>query len=150
MKKKKVLFILLALFLLAPVSQAQTTVEQLFKDVSKAKGIEHVNLGTLTMTFAGLFQDTMGVDGVEVLSLTACEEAFKSKFNDAVRSLKDKAYETMLTSNEEGERVKILVKLQDEMIRELVVVSSGNSPALIRIKGKIKPSDIERVIEKNK
>jgi hypothetical protein len=87
---------------------------------------------------------------VEVWSLTDCDEAFKSKFDKAVRSLKDEAYETMLTANEDGERVKILVKLKDEMIRELVVVSSGNSQALIRIKGKIKPSDIERVVAKNK
>ena len=35
------------------------------------------------------------------------------------------------------------------MIRELVVLTSGSSNALVRIKGKIKPSDIDKVMKEH-
>ncbi len=36
------------------------------------------------------------------------------------------------------------------MIRELVIFTTGNDHALIRIKGKISPSDLDRVINEHK
>ena len=129
---------------------SQKKVDQLFNEFSKEKGITRVDIGKLAMTFAGLFTDMMGVEGVEVMSFEECEQSVKDRLNRAIAALKDEDYETMVSVNEETERTKILVKLKDESIRELIVLTTGDSPALIRIKGKIKPSDIEKVIKENK
>ena len=65
-------------------------------------------------------------------------------------ALKDDDYETMVSVNEDKDRTRILVKLKDEVIKELVILTTGDDPAMIRIKGNIKPSDVEKVINKNK
>jgi hypothetical protein len=56
----------------------------------------------------------------------------------------------MVTANERDSRTKVLVKIKEDMIRELVIFTTGNDNALIRIKGKISPSDLDRVINEHK
>ena len=129
---------------------SQKNVDQLFKDFSKEKGVEHVNIGKFAMTLAGVFTDVMGVTGVEVYSFDECKQSVKDKLSRVIASLKDDDYEPLVSVNEDKERTKILMKLKDESIREIVVLTSGDSPAIIRIKGNIKPSDIEKIIKENK
>jgi len=150
MKTKKILFVLLALFLICPVMRSQKSIDQLFNDFSKEKGVTHVNVGKITMTFAGLFTDVMGVSGIEVFSFDECEQSVKDKLNQAIASLKDEKYETMISVNEDKAHTRIMMKLKDDVIKELVVLTTGDDLAMIRIKGNIKPSDVEKVINNNK
>ena len=138
-----------ALLLMGQVMYSQN-VDSLFRDFAKEKGVVHVGIGKFTMSLASLFTDVMGVSGIEVYSFEECDQSIKEKLNTAIASLRDSKYETMVSVNENTERTKILVKTEGEFIQELVVMTSGNDPALIRIKGKIKPSDVENVINKNK
>jgi len=128
----------------------QKNVNKLFNDFAKEKEVTRVGVGKFTMTLTGLFTDVMGVKEVEVLSFEDCKQSVKEKLNKRIASLKDDGYETLLSVNNETERTKILLKLKDETIQELIVMTSGDSPALIRVKGKIKPSDIEKIINMNK
>ena len=150
MKTKKILLILLALLIVCPVIYSQKSVDQLFKEFSNAKGVDHVNVGKFTFKFASLFTDVMGVNGVEVLSFEGCEQSVKDKLNREIVSFKDENFETMISANEGKERTKVLVKIKDETIKEIIVLTTGNDPAMIRIKGNIKPSDIDKVINENK
>lgn len=148
MNMKKYIAIL-ALLIVCQAGYSQKNVEQLFKEFAKVENTESVKLGKFFMSFAGLFTDTMGVDGIEVYSFDDCPGEVKERLTKAIRNLKDAKYETMVTSNENNSRTKVLVRIEDEMIRELIVLTSGDSNALVRIKGKIKPSDIEQVVEKH-
>ena len=150
MKMRKKLVTLLALCCIVPAMYGQKNVDQLFKEFSKEKGVTHIALGKFTMTLASLFTDVMGVNGIEVFSFDECNPSVKERLHQAIASLKDTSYETMVSVNEETERTKILVKTDGESIRELIVMTSGDDPAIVCIKGKIKPSDIEQVINKNK
>ena len=131
-------------------SNKKNSVEQLFNSFSKEKHITHVSLGGFTMSLAKLFTDTKGVSGVEVYAFDECESSVKERLNDAIKNLKDNSYETLVSSNENGERTKVLVKIKDDFINEIVVIAGGDDPALVRIKGKIKPDDVNSVIDKNK
>jgi hypothetical protein len=128
----------------------KTTVEQLFYTFSKEKNTTHVSLGSFTMSLARLFTDTKGVSGVEVYAFDECENSVKERFNDAIKNIKDSSYETLVSTTDNGERTKVLVKIKDDYISEIVVLAGGNDPALVRIKGKIKPDDVKSVVEKNK
>ena len=44
------------------------------------------------------------------------------------------------------EKTRILARFQNDAIRELVIVSMGNEPTLVRIKGKIKPEDVQKLV----
>lgn len=139
--------ILSALLFISAASYGQKTVSRLFSDFSGSKGVEQVKLGSFMMKFARFAGgDTMGVEAVEVLSFNRCEDALKVSLDKAIHALKDERYETLLTSNEDGQHTKVMVMLKDDVISELVVLTTGNEPALVRIKGKIRLSDLERVI----
>ncbi|MDD4514722.1 DUF4252 domain-containing protein [Massilibacteroides sp.] len=147
MKTKYVLIALLAL--ITQIGVAQKNIDQLFKQFAKEKNVSTVSIGSISMKLAGLFTDVMGVDGIQVLSLDECADEVKSNFQSALKDLKDAGYETMVTANEDGNRTRVLVKMKDETIRELIVFISGNSNSLIRIKGNIKPSDIDSLVKKH-
>ena len=122
----------------------KNTVEQIFNSFSKEKNTTRVSVGGFTMSLARLFTDTKGVSGVEVYAFEDCENSVKERFNEAIKNVKDSSYETLVSTNEKGERVKVLVKIKDDYINEIVVLAGGNDPALVRIKGKIKPDEIGR------
>jgi hypothetical protein len=126
------------------------TIEQLFTDFAGEKNAVHVKIGGFTMALTRVFTPAKGVSGVEVYSLDECSKEVKDKFNAAVKNLKDKSYETLVSTSENGERTKVLLKMKENYISEIVVIAGGHDPALIRIKGKIKPGDVKGIIDKNK
>lgn len=141
-------FVILALILICQAGNSQT-MNQLFNEFSKIEQINHVKIGNISMKLASMFTETMGVNGIEVLEFGDCKREVKERFEKAIKELKDPQFETMVTSNEKGSRTKVLVRIENEMIRELVVLTCGNSNALVRIKGKIKQSDIDKVMKEH-
>ena len=131
-------------------TQQRNTVDVLFKNFSKEKNVTHVKIGGLIMTFVRAFTDTKGVAGVEVFSFEDCDGKVKEKLNAAIKNLKDSTYETLISTTQDGENTKILVKVKGDFINEIVVIAGGDEPAFVRIKGKIKPDDIQDVVKNNK
>lgn len=125
--------------------------DKLFDDFGKQKDVTRVTVGPFLMKISSLFTETMGVKSIEVLSFEECDGAVKERLRSAIQQLKDPHYETLVQSNEEGSRTKVMVRIDKDFIRELVVLTTdGGDDALIRIKGKIKPSDIEKVVNEHK
>jgi hypothetical protein len=144
---KKILMIVSVWFVVCTASYGQYSVERLFGEFSDTKGVERVSLGKWLMKLVGSTgKDTRGVDEMEVLSFSRCNSVLKSRLEDAVRSLQDKDYETLLASNGKNEHTRILVKMTGDEIRELVLLTTGSTPALIRLKGKIRLSDAECLV----
>jgi hypothetical protein len=158
---KKIIFVALLAAVMCPPgfsagmaetdkTQKHNTVDELFSNFSKEKNITHVKIGGLIMKFANAFTDTKGVMGVEVYSFEDCDLPVKEKLNTAIKSLKDNAYETLVSTTQNGENTKVLVKINENIINEIVVITGGKDPAFVRIKGKIKPEDIQSVVDNNK
>lgn len=137
---------LLAALCLAAEAQS---VDRLFREFASADNNESVRLGRFMMTVAGAFSDTYGVQGVEVISLGKADADVKQRFAEAVRNIRDSAYELMIDAKENNQRTRVMARMKGEVVRELVVLASGDNPALIRIKGKIRRSDIERIMNEH-
>jgi hypothetical protein len=146
--KTKYLFVL-AFALITQLGYGQKSVDDLFKTFAGKENVERVSIGSFVMNTINLFKNTMGVKGVEVLSLDDCSEDVKNDFQNAVRALKDPTFERMVVTNEGKERVEVLIRIENEVIREVAMMVTGEDYALIRIKGKIKKSDIEKLSKKN-
>jgi hypothetical protein len=147
--KKKLAIVCLLFIACHTAGLGQKNVNQLFSKYSKLKDINKVDVGNAGMMLAGLFTDTFGAESVEVFDLSACTAKDKERFSQAIGSLRDDAYETVVQASENGERVKVLLRLEGEVIRELVVLSSGQSPAMVRIKGHISRQDIDKLIREH-
>ena len=144
-KMMKRLMILILLLLPLQYGKGQN-LEQFFRTYHKEQGVDAIHIGNITMKLAGLFTETLGVNGIEILDFGEATETLRQRFQNEVKSFKDPEFETLLTENDKEDHTKILVKIKDEIIRELVIFQTGSDCSFIRIKGKIKPSDIERVI----
>ena len=128
--------VILLLLLTCQAGRGQS-MNQLFDDFARQEKVTRVKVCPFVMMFCSLFTETMGARSVEVLNY----------LDDAIRNLKDPDFETMVTANEKGSRTKIMVRIDKKMIRELVILTTEKSEStLVRIKGKIKPSHIQRVI----
>ena len=127
-----------------------------FKDV---KGVESVSVSPFLMKFARLFMDSddknnpliKGTHSVKVLDLEDCTKDIKKQFTQKVKQLEHNGYETWMQVKEDGENVKIIAKMEDQMIRELLVLTTDNDDcALVLIKGKIRKEDIQAIIDDDK
>lgn len=141
------------IFLLIFCSQAGygQSVNQLFDEFAHQKHAEHMKISPFTMRLSSVFTETMGVKSIEVIDLEACDNQVKKELHQKIKNLKDPEFETILTQNGQHERTKIMVRIKKEAIRDLVILTSDDSDvSLIRIKGKIKPENVEKVITEHK
>ncbi len=145
---KKILVIAI-IALIAQLSYGQQKVEQLFNNFRTESDITSVNMDTIATKLA-LFKKSMGVEGIEILRFNDCEQNVKERLDTAIKNLKDPAYETMIKSNKNNSRTRILVKIEENKIRELVILTTGDDYALIRLKGNMDPRHMGEFINDHK
>lgn len=134
--------------LLVVTLYAQTSLNALYNEFSRESNASNVNLNGLAMMIAKPFLENHSnskISSIRVLSLDECTQEVKDRFNESALRFGDKQYELFVSSNEPDEKVRIFLKFQDSMIREMVIITMGDSPELVQLKGKIKPSDIEKL-----
>lgn len=134
--------------LLVATLYAQTSLNALYNEFSRESNASNMNLNGLAMMIAKPFLENHSnskISSIRVLSLDECTQEVKDRFNESALRFGDKQYELFVSSNEPDEKVRIFLKFQDSMIREMVIITMGDSPELVQLKGKIKPSDIEKL-----
>lgn len=144
----KRLLIIFTCSLLALSLYSQTSIEQLYRTFSKESNVEKVNLNELAMFMMRPFSnnDTESkITSISVLSLEDCSPEVKERFKKTALNFNDKDYELFVSSNEENEKVRIFLKFQKDFIREMVILSMGDEPAMVQLKGKISPSEIDKM-----
>lgn len=134
--------------LLALTLYSQTSVNELYQSFAKESNVDKVNLNEFAMFLMRPFSDTdteSKITSISVLSLEECSPDVKNRFNKSALDFNDDEYELFVSANDENEKVRIFLKFQKEIIREMVILTMGDSPALIQLKGKILPSEIEKM-----
>lgn len=144
----KYLLVMLAMFFVQ-TTYGQRNVKQFVAEYSKKNSVECVNLNSFLMKVGSLFAETYGVKHIDVFSLSNCKEEDKQSFHKAMRDLKDKRYETVVSTGDDSGRTKVMVRFKKDFVEEVVVLTSGKSPAIVRVQGKIKPSDIQKITSKH-
>lgn len=148
-QKMKKYTLILGMILLCQASYSQD-MDKLFNEFSQKENVNRVTIGKFMMVLSSMFTETMGVDGIEVLEFNDITNEVKESLNSAIRKLKDSRFETIVTSNENDSRTRIMVRIDQDMIRELVVLCTGKDNALVRIKGKIRLSDFDKVVKEHR
>ncbi len=153
---KRLSLILLCSFLSTAVfCQSNVSFSHLYNQFSQEKNVEKVSVGGLLMFIAKPFMykyaNGINISSVKVMSLDACSYDVKCRFNALVEKLNDNKYELLLRTNEKNEKTRIYARLKNNAIRELIIVCAGDEPAFVHIKGKIKPEEVQTLVNsKNK
>lgn len=141
--------IMLALILMSHAVFGQN-MDQLFSKFANQDNVTHVTVGPFLMKISSCFTKTMGVKSIEVLDFSECSDAIRKELATDFRKTKDPKFDTLIKTNDGGSQTTILVRIDQKTIRELIIFTNEDGNALIRIKGKIKPEDIDKVIKDHK
>lgn len=134
-------FIILALLLGCTWSYGQQNIGCLYDEFSRIDevGRMHMNLS--------LHTETARIETIDISNFEDCTPQVKERFAAAVGKVKDPAYETLLTAQRNHTRMRVLIRIKKEMIREIVILTTGQKNSIVRIQGAIKKSEVENVIE---
>jgi len=155
MKQIFTFIIALTLSQLAFASSAQNaSVDDIFNEFSSVQNAEYVKVNPFMMwlgkQFAGDDADAAIVKktkSMRVLDLESCPTGVKEKFSSRVNALNTKGYEEMMKVNDKGERVRILAKIKDEIIHQMLIVCSSNDDCvLVEVNGNFTMDDITGVV----
>lgn len=145
MMKSKI-FTLIVIAFLATNLQAQSSLNKLYRKFAQEENVTKMNLNGLALMFAKPFMEKFGIGNVtkvRVLSLEDCSQEVKEQFNQDVLEFNDDGYELFLNANGQNGKSRIYVKIDDELIREMVVMTTGSDPTLVHLKGKFRPSELD-------
>ena len=148
---KKTIFTIMLMTIWAANMAAQS-VDDLFKEFKNKTNVEYIEIPKVMMSMASTFvnKDNGGeivkrVNHITILNIENDPQLCQDFAQKAI-SLNRNGYETMVNSNEDNEKTQVLVKTKNENITEMVVLNiEPNECSLIQIKGKLRPSDIEKL-----
>lgn len=146
--RMKHIFTVLVCCIMTMTLHSQTTLNEIYREFAHESNVSKVNLNGVVMFFAKPFmekQTESKISSIRVLSLEDCSDAVKQRFNNSLIHFNDDQYELFISSNEKDEKVRLFLKFKNNKIREMVVMTMGDSPALVQLKGKINLSDIENL-----
>jgi len=148
-------YILSILLLSISIFSHGQTLNGLFYEFSKASNVECVNLSPLLMSLLRPVMMTHDMEGMkvrslQVLDLSSCNPSVKENYSRKALQIDDERYEPMIMVNDKEEAVRIYVKGERGIIREFVVLTTGNDPAFVRIKGYFTMSDMEKICNNKK
>lgn len=140
-------FVFLAFIFITQLSLAQQNVKQLFKEFGKVEKVNKTMLGKPGDKSANNFIDVKGIKSASMLNLEDCTQDTKKRFVDAVKQLKDEAYETLIKMEQDGQQVRVLLKMENDKIKEAILLQAGDNCVMVWIKGEIDISALN-VIQK--
>ncbi|MDR1683750.1 MAG: DUF4252 domain-containing protein [Candidatus Symbiothrix sp.] len=135
----------------------QNSNQQILSALADNDDVTTLSVGSFGMFFAqmlGAFDELpalKGIKSVEFFSISDCPKNRCDKINRQIASLHDDGeYSTLLQVKDKDNNVRMFIRQDDDLVKELLlaVVSDNDDSAVIRIKGKIKLSDVQELAEK--
>ena len=132
----------LALLFVCHIGFAQD-LNSLFDEFKKEPNADCISISPFMMAIGKMFKS------IRILDLEACSTSVKERFSKKINAQRIKDYETLVQVNDEGEKVHILAKSKNDVIRELLIVCTGNGDCtLVQLKGKVSKEKIAKLLAK--
>lgn len=133
------------------------TVDALFREYRSEKHAEYVNL---TPFMCGVMKLIVPKDeesralikrirSIRMLDMEECSSSAKERFAREARQCCFKGYEELLRATDEDEQVRVLIRQKKEVIRDLLLLVTGDDCTIVHLKGKIRKSDLNDLISEH-
>ncbi|NLA15201.1 MAG: DUF4252 domain-containing protein [Bacteroidales bacterium] len=146
---------LLFLFGTVTISLAQKSYDDIVKQFASQPRAEYVRLGSFALKLARVFASReeaafmRGIRSINVLSLDECDPQVKEAFRREALLLSESGLELLAEVAENQDHVRVFADIHNDKIRNFVVVSVGENPSLIQIKGLIDLAYMEKLVSDN-
>lgn len=150
----------LLLILAAAMQMASAkSLGRLIEDYRYQKNAEYVHVTPLLMKMAwtAMGHDARSgeegrlvrkIKSIRTLDLEECCADVKHRFSADVQKLEMSGYEPLVTTRDDGETVKIMMKAKGDVIRELVIICSDSDDcALVWLNCKVKMNEIQSLVD---
>ena len=150
MKRVLILFILA----ISVLDTSAQSVEGLIRQYRHEKHADYVHIPRLVMSMARLFvkEDTEDAKVVKAVSSIRVLDpaAVRENFRKTLRTFRPAGYTPVIFNKEADATSRIYIREKKGYVRELLILSADNTDgAIVQIKGKIRPEDVDRVAEQN-
>ena len=130
-------------------------VESIFKEFKSEKDVTYVNLPKMLIKFGMKAADDKiadafaeQIDGLQILAFKDADQKTKDSFYNRINKLEMKGYEPMVKVNEDGEKVRILIKGNEQEVQSIVILALDHEDySLIKIDGRINPANIDDIVK---
>jgi hypothetical protein len=156
--KKTVLLLIVSFFILTSCED-DGGISKAFLKHSYKSGVTSITVPGWVIRLASTFGDLEeeerdlldNIDKVKVLTIEDNDlnarinlhEEFYSKINA------DKSFEELLVIREQNENVTIFGKMENNTIREMVILVGGDDNTMVYLRGKIRPEQISNIANKH-
>ena len=147
------IFLSLLLLSAAVLPAGAQNVESLYERYADKPGAESVsvgqfwiNLAKLVVAFGQEETELSDISAVRVADLSGCSEKVLAQFAEDVEKCELGGYVVLTEVHEDGDDARVLVRMEGDLITEMVVISAGEDPAIIQIEGKITEEEAAKYI----
>lgn len=134
---------------------ADDDVAAVFKEFRNGKNVTYIDL---PQTLINIRFQTAGnqaaaaladrIDGQQILYFDKADQKTKDRLNNRISELEMKGYKSMVKANEDNQKVRILIKGNEQEVQGLVFYATDKEDCVfINIDGHIPPSDIDAVVK---
>ena len=150
--------LILFAFAISVLGASAQSVEALFRQYKSEKNVEYLHIPHFIMSMAKMLTKTeleeakalKAISSIRVLSLEECSPIVRQNFQKTLQTFHPSGYTPIIFSKEADETNYIYVKEKKGYIRELLILSADKQDgAIVHIKGRIKPEEVNTVVKQN-
>lgn len=127
-------------------------VESMFAKYKKADNAFSVRLGYPIMKLSGLIisarykeaRIVRSINSLRMVDLSDCSKETQSQFRLDADSLLDTKYKVLAQVKTEDDNIRVLAKCDDKVIKDMIILLSGEDVLLVRLKGNM---DLKKYME---
>lgn len=150
--------LILFAFSISVLGSSAQSVEALFRQYKSEMNVEYVHIPRFIMSMAKMLTKAeqedvkalKAISSIRVLSLEECSPIVRQNFQKTLQTFHPSGYTPIIFSKEADETNYIYVKEKKGYIRELLILSADKQDgAIVHIKGRIKPDEVNTVVKQN-
>ena len=150
--------LILFAFSISVLGSSAQSVKALFRQYKSEKNVEYVHLPRFVMSIVKMLTKTeqrdvkalKAISSIRALSLEECSPIVRQNFQKTLHTFHPSGYTPIIFSKEADETNYIYVKEKKGYIRELLILSADKQDgAIVHIKGRIKPEEVNTVVKQN-
>lgn len=148
---KKLLFALALLIGSISISHGKT-IDQIFEVFGAEENAQLMTLDEemLAASKAQAGEDAAKLENIEsitVLELSQCDASVLARFEEEVANVQLAGYEVLTRVNMDDMAVKMLGKVDGDMVRDMIIIVTGETAVMVEMKGSISMSDVNELMK---
>lgn len=139
--------IFLTIAFLIATSCYAITPDQLYQEFANKPDSESIKIGKFALSLLKPFEKKIkNISSIQLLNLENCTPTVKDQFADRIKKLDTDKYELVVKDNENGSAKSIYILTEDNLIREIIILSTGEDCCFCLIKGKLSQENLKQMV----